>query len=155
MVSDIIERFVAGAEAPAKAIKGLSRQELNAFPVPGTWSIQQVIVHLMDSDLVGIDRMKRIAAMDRPLLIGYDENAYMKSLHPDRVDVAMAAEAFRVNRLLLADVLRLLPAEAFERWGVHNEKGKVTLGEMLEGYCDHLDHHLKFVAAKRKALGKP
>ncbi len=30
----------------------------------------------MDSDLIGADRMRRIAAMDKPLLIGYDETAF-------------------------------------------------------------------------------
>src|SRR5258707_4912288 len=49
----LIERYVAGATVPAGAIRGLSTQELNAFPVPGTWSIQQVVLHLMDSDLIG------------------------------------------------------------------------------------------------------
>ena len=28
-----------------------------AFPIPGTWSIQQIIMHLMDSDLIASDRM--------------------------------------------------------------------------------------------------
>jgi hypothetical protein len=154
MIKDAIDRYEAGAAEPARAIKGLSREELNAFPVPGTWSVQQVIVHLMDSDLIGADRMKRIAAMERPLLIGYDESAFMATLHPERVDAAGAAEVFRLNRVLTAAVMRSLPKEAFERWGVHNEKGKVTLLHMLEDYCEHLDHHLKFVAEKRKKLGK-
>ena len=154
MIKQAIERFAAGADAPARAIKGLSKDDLQAFPVPGTWSIQQVIVHLMDSDLIGCDRMKRIATMERPLLIGYDENAFMRTLHPERVDAAAAAEVFRLNRVLTADVLRSLPEDAFARWGVHNEKGKVTLSEMISGYADHLDHHLRFVTEKKKRLGK-
>jgi hypothetical protein len=118
------------------------------------WSVRQVVVHLMDSDLIGADRMKRIAAMERPLLIGYDESAFMRALHPERVDAAMAAEVFRLNRVLTGAVLRSLPEGAFSRWGVHNEKGKVTLAEMLEGYCGHLEHHLRFVAEKRRAMGR-
>ena len=63
----MIERYAAGADVPAAAIRGLTRDELNAFPVPGTWSIQQIVLHLMDSDLIGSDRMKRVAAEENPV----------------------------------------------------------------------------------------
>jgi hypothetical protein len=151
----LLDRYTAGAELPARAIAGLSREELLSHPVPGTWSVQQVIAHIVDSDLIASDRMKRIAAMDRPLLIGYDEAAFARVLAQDRIDPARACELFRLNRLHTADLLRPLPPEAWDRWGVHNEKGKVTLGAMLEDYCGHLDHHLKFVDEKRRAMGKP
>jgi len=49
----------------------------------------------------------------------------------------------------------LLPDEAFGRAGVHNRRGKITLGEMVAGYVKHLDDHLAFVAAKRANMGKP
>ena len=42
-----------GGRRPGKAIQGLDRADLLAFPVPGTWSIQQIVLHMMDSDLIG------------------------------------------------------------------------------------------------------
>jgi hypothetical protein len=38
-IRELIERYAAVAGAPAEAIAGLSRNELNALPVPNTWSI--------------------------------------------------------------------------------------------------------------------
>ena len=82
-----VDQYVAGAAKPAQAIAGLSREQLNAFPVPGTWSIQQIVIHLMDSDLIGADRMKRVAAENRvPTLIGYDETAFAKELFYGELD---------------------------------------------------------------------
>jgi len=152
MISDAIERYAAGADAPARAIQGLTPEQMHARPGPGDWSIHEVVVHLMDSDLIASDRMKRVAAMDRPLIIGYDESAFIRSLHPGRVDAAAAAELFRLNRIMTAGILRSLPEEAFARWGVHNERGKVTLLDLVTGYAEHLDHHLRFIAEKRKRL---
>ena len=37
-----------------------------AFPVPGKWSVQQLVMHMLDSDLVAGERMKRIIAEPRP-----------------------------------------------------------------------------------------
>ena len=126
----IIERYASGAGTLATAVAGLSREQMTALPVPGTWSIQQIVFHLMESDLISTDRMKRIIAMDNPLLIGYDEAAFGKRLLHEQLDARVACDIFEKNRMLTAELLRCLPDEAFARAGVHNERGKVTLEEM-------------------------
>src|SRR5262245_55267530 len=152
----LIERYAQGAGKLRQAIAGLNREQLNSFPVPGTWSIQQIVLHMMDSDLIGSDRMKRVAAeTKRPTLIGYDETAFAGGLFYDQLDPQMACEVFEKNRLLTTEILRRLPAEAFERRGHHNEQGEVTLAYFFKSYADHLDHHLKFLHEKRRLMGCP
>jgi hypothetical protein len=156
MDRQLIEQYAAGASQPAQAIAGLTHQQLNAFPVPGTWSIQQIVLHLMDSDLIGADRMKRVAAEDRPpTLIGYDESAFARGLYYDQLDPQLACDVFAKNRLLTAEILKRLPVSAFDRTGNHNEHGEMTLAELVKTYVEHLDHHLKFIREKRKLLGCP
>ena len=150
----VIEHYAAGAVLPAQAIRNLTVEELNAFPVPGTWSIQQIVMHLMDSDLIASDRMKRLIAEDNPTIIGYSENDFAKNLFYDQLDAAMACEIFRLNRLLTASILRRVPDTAFARIGQHSERGPITLADLVNIYTGHLDHHLTFVRDKRKALGK-
>ena len=150
-----IERYASGARALAAAVTGLSSQELRAFPVPGTWSIQQIVFHMMDSDLIASDRMKRMIAMENPLLVGYDETAFAKSLPYEQLDPRVACDVFEKNRQLTAEILRRLPEEAFERSGIHNERGRITLGAYILSSAEHLEHHLKFVRQKRELLGKP
>ena len=155
MNRELIEKYAAGADVPAKAIAGLERADLLAFPVPGTWSIQQIILHLMDSDLIASDRMKRVAAEDQPTLVGYNETAFGNRLGYEHLSARDAAEIFRLNRLMTAEILRRLPPAAFQRTGQHSEQGKVTLEQLLTTYIEHVDHHLKFIREKRKLLGKP
>ena len=150
----LIDRFEAGGQKIKDAIAGLSKADLTAFPVPGMWSIQQVVIHLQDSELVAVDRMKRIIAEDKPLLVGYDENEFVKNLFYDDQSVEDAAEVVDLARRQLARVLRKLPDAAWSRFGIHNERGKVTLGEQVEMYTNHLERHLKFALEKRAKLGK-
>ena len=152
--SGIIEQFERGGEKLRRAIAGLSREDLLAFPVPGTWSIQQIVIHLADSELVGIDRMKRVIAEENPLLIGYDETKFSQRLFYEEQSAEGAVTLVDVSRREFAKVLRKLPADAFARTGIHNEVGKLTLGELVQKYVKHLDHHLKFVHEKRAKLGK-
>ena len=150
-----IERYARGPEQFHAAYAGLSRGDLLAFPIPGTWSIQQIAVHLLESDLIASHRMKRIVAEDRPLLIGYDETKFAQSLFYDDEPLDEVLTLFQLNRTQTARILRKLPDTAFARRGVHNERGLVTLGEMVSDYAQHLDHHLAFVVKKRTLLGKP
>ena len=55
MDRQLIERYVAEAGELGKSITGLAPEDLLAFPVPGTWSIQQIVLHIVDSDLVLAD----------------------------------------------------------------------------------------------------
>jgi hypothetical protein len=152
---ELIEGYAAGADVLGKSIQGLDRADLLAFPIPGTWSIQQIVLHMMDSDLIASDRMKRVAAEDHPTLIGYNETAFAKTLAYDRIPAQDACEVFRLNRRITAELLRRLPDAAFQKTGFHNERGELTLEYLVSGYIEHLDHHLKFIKEKRKLLGKP
>ena len=149
-----IEQFERGGEKLRRAIAGLTREDLLAFPVPGTWSIQQIVIHLSDSELVGVDRMKRVIAEETPLLIGYDETKFSQRLFYEEQSADAAVTLVDLSRREFAKVLRKLPPDAFDRTGIHNEAGKLTLGELVKKYVNHLDHHLKFIHEKRAKLGK-
>ena len=152
----LIEQFEAGGSKLKAAIAGLSREDLNALPIPGTWSIHQIVIHLQDADAVAIDRMKRIIAEEKPpLLIGFDENKYVSNLSYAQQSTQDAAELVDLSRRQFAVVLKGLVESAWDRFGVHNERGKMTLLEMLQMYTKHLEHHLKFAHEKRAKLGKP
>ncbi|HEX3152114.1 MAG TPA: DinB family protein [Gemmataceae bacterium] len=155
MNRDLIEQYEADGDLPAQAIAGLSKDELIARPIAGTWSVQEVVMHLMDSDLVGTDRMKRVIAEPNPTLLAYDENLWVKNLGYHEQEVALACEVFRLNRKLTAAILRRLPDTAFARQGNHTERGIESLEMLVDGYVEHARHHMKFVREKRIKLGKP
>lgn len=152
MDRNLIEIYAQGAPTVREALAGLSAEDVNAFPVPGTWSIRQIVVHLMESDLIASDRMKRIACMPHPLLMGYDESAFAELPGVHDLDLSLVCDVFEKNRLLTADILRHLPSETYQRFGIHSESGKVTLEYMVKAYIDHLDHHMIFLRKKREIL---
>lgn len=154
-LSDAVDRFEAGATVPAKAIAGLTTAELNSIPVPGTWSIQQIIVHLWESDLAAVHRMRRVIAEESPLLISYDESAAAASLFYEHEDLNRVCRLFEDQRRLMAGVLRRLPEAAFARVGIHNTRGKVSLADFVNLYIEHIRGHMTHLLRKRELLGKP
>jgi len=154
---DAIEHAIASYESgPAKiraACAGLTREQLNTRIGPGTWSVQEVMVHLLDSDLASTHRKRRIVAEENPLLIAYDEDRFIARIPADKADIAEILDLFEANRRFTARWLRSLAAEDFARTGVHTQRGKVTLEQIVGIYANHVDHHLQFVDGKRAALG--
>ncbi|QDV34547.1 DinB family protein [Tautonia plasticadhaerens] len=149
----LIDRFENGGPLLAYSITNLSREHELARPGPGAWSVAELVVHMLDSDLVGADRIKRVIAEDSPTLLAYDENAWLARLGYEDLPVEEAVSMFLANRRWVSRILRSLPEADFSRAGDHTEKGRVTLAELVRGYVGHLDHHLKFLYAKRGNLG--
>jgi uncharacterized damage-inducible protein DinB len=155
MDRQLIEDYVACGSRLRQAVAGLSREDLEARPGPGKWSILELVVHLTDSDCISIDRMKRMLTEDNPSLLYADESAYVDRLYTHDQSLEDALTCFDVGRRQFGRVLRKLPDEAFERQGTHNRRGRVTVGDMVKDYIGHVDYHLKFLHDKRKNLGKP
>ncbi len=147
-----IAAYEAGVLTVRGAAAGLTSAQRNQRVAPGTWSIQEVIVHLLDSDLACTHRMRRIVAESLPLLIAYDENAFIDRLPAQDLDLAMVLDLFESNRRFTARWLRTLPSEAFAREGIHTQRGRISLLAIVEAYSKHVDHHMEFVEGKRAAL---
>src|SRR2546423_2859502 len=130
------DEYERGAEKLRQALYNLTGEGQLQVPSPeagvGKWAILQVVIHLMDSELVSADRMKRMIAEDNPTLIGYDETKFANHLRYEEQSAEDAVTVVELIRRNLARVLRLLPEAAFNRKGTHNERGVVTVGAYLK-----------------------
>lgn len=151
--SDLIASYLAGPGQLRAAVSGLTRDQLTARPVAGKWSVLEVVAHVADFEPVYADRIRRVIALDRPLLLAADENDYVKRLGYHDRDVEEELAMIEATRKSTARVLKSAPAEAWQRVGIHSYKGLQTLEQVVSAITNHIPHHLAFVADKRKALG--
>ncbi|MFN7291861.1 MAG: DinB family protein [Pirellula sp.] len=154
MNRELIEQYASGGQKLVQAYWGLTQDELFWQPPDGSWTLHQNAIHMMDSDLIASDRMKRVACMELPLLVAYDETGFSKLPGGDSIPAFQAIDLFVKNRQMTAAILRALPDSAFERCGIHTESGKVSLAYLVESYIRHLDHHLVFIEKKRALMGR-
>lgn len=156
MTAEWINQYEAGPRQLRDAVAGLSREQLLWRPPAdlgvGLWSIHEIVIHMADSDAIGVHRIKRVIAEEKPLLIGYDESAFVRSLNYDDQSAEEALTLFELARKSVVVTLRKLPTEAFGRVGIHNEIGAVRLDDFVHKYVDHLNHHLDYVRRKRAAM---
>jgi uncharacterized damage-inducible protein DinB len=153
MIPELIDAYLAGPKTLRQAVEGMSKEQLLARPVAGTWSTLEVVCHLADFEPIMADRMKRVIALDRPALLGADEQRFAATLAYHDRDLEEELTIIEQTRRQLARILHKLPAEALSRIGVHNERGPRTLEQLLTGATNHIPHHVKFIHEKRQALG--
>jgi uncharacterized damage-inducible protein DinB len=149
----LIDRYASGGAILAYAVSGLTAEQEHAHPGPGEWSITQLVAHLLDADLVYAERMKRVIAEDDPPLVAFDENAWAARLGYETASVEEGVSLLAGNRRWMTAILRRCADADFARAGSHSEAGRVTLAGLLATATNHLDHHLRFLYAKRANLG--
>jgi hypothetical protein len=154
-----IEEFEVAGRKLAKAIEGLEPKELLWSPAPslgvGKWSIQQIVFHLMDDELIWTARMKTVIAEDNPKIEIYDEAKLAARTFVEAEDASVAVKILDLNRRQFSIVLKNLPEAAFQRTGEHSSIGIFTVGQAVVWTNEHLDHHIRYIAMKREKFGKP
>jgi uncharacterized damage-inducible protein DinB len=152
--STLIERYLDGPATLRRAVEGLSEEELNATPIPGRWSIRQVVCHLADSEILYADRMKRILAEHQPPLLNADPDRFLAAIEIRNRQVADELQLIAALRSHMSPILKALQPEHFDRIGIHSVAGPLTLRDVLQRAVDHILHHVAFIDEKRQAIVK-
>jgi hypothetical protein len=137
-IPDRVEASIRQSGATVASEAALPSEDTDA-----TWNANQVLGHLCDSARYWGARMFRVVREDEPLLPGIDQDALMLAFaHKYRaLDELLAT--FRLGSAGNVAFLRGLPAEAWQRAGTHEERGRMTLRELVEVETDHELVHLR------------
>src|SRR5438067_2519634 len=150
-LAEDLERFRRGAELLATVLTGAAGEEIDFSPAPGKWTIRQIMAHVADAELVGAHRLRLVIAEENPTLTAFDQDAWVRNLDYARRKPKQSLETFRRIRAENYDLLKGLPAEAFDRAGTHTENGAVTLRSLVEGYAHHAENHARQLQEIRQA----
>ena len=150
---DPLALLEGGPDRLAEAVAGLSDADARRPPRPGAWSALAVVRHLADSEVVYGYRLRLIVAADRPEIPGYDQDAWADRLVYDRGTVAEALAEWQAARRGTLGFLRALDGPAWDRVGLHSERGEESVRHVATLLAGHDLNHERQVRAVRGALG--
>ena len=84
----LIDAYKDGYRVVAEALAGATDDELDARSAPGKWTAREVVHHLADSEMTGAIRLRMLLAVDRPQIVGYDQDEFARRLYYDRPTAA-------------------------------------------------------------------
>lgn len=154
MTHELIAEYEKGYEKLQQAIDSLTEVELHFKPGPDKWSIHEIIVHLADAEMIGVHRMKRVLAETTPMLTLYDQDGWARSLSYSELDAGQYLQLFRLLRESMLPVLKRAEEADWQRIGIHEEAGPLTLSQLLQRYVNHVRDHLAQMERVRAAYGK-
>jgi hypothetical protein len=147
----LIDQYEAGYQAVTAALEGITSAELEARDAPGEWSPREIVHHLADSEMTAAIRLRLLIAQDAPTLLGYDQEAFVSRLYPER-PIEPSLTAFAAARAATAPILRRLSEEQWQRAGTHSESGPYTVEDWLHIYGVHAHDHADQIRRARAAV---
>ena len=149
----LIAEYKDGYRAVAEALVGASDEELDARPAPNKWTAREVVHHLADSEMAAAIRLRMLLAVDRPQIVGYDQDEFARRLHYDR-PIEASVEALKSARRTTAEILERMSESDWRREGTHTEHGRYTIERWLEIYAPHAHKHAEQIKVARSAARK-
>lgn len=107
------------------------------------WTPSEVAGHLCDSARYWGARMRRVAREDQPGLELFDENQLIRLAAYMYRPVDELLREFRIISAGNVAFLRGLPPDAWERSGIHETRGAITLREIVAIEADHERNHVE------------
>ncbi len=140
---NLIEILARTPKEVAALVDGLSQQTLVAKHSPDKFSALENICHLRDLEVEGYTpRINRILNEDHPRLPDFDGGRVAMERNYNSQSLSEALAAFAKARQENVSALAGLTQERFDRAGVMEGVGYVTLGKLLLMMRDHDDGHL-------------
>ncbi len=133
--------------------RGLSPAQLRQPEREGKWSIAQVIAHLADAEMVSGYRYRTVLAHPGAAIHGYDQDAWARELRYDQADLDLARAQLAALREANLHLLRSLDPEHLERFGLHSERGRESVGHLIHLVAGHDLIHRRQIARVRAAIG--
>jgi len=148
----LIAQYADGPAEVARSLEQFPANSLTAHPLHGKWSACEIVQHLADSEMASALRLRRLLAEDRPVIQGYDQDAYAVRLNYNERDMAPAMQAFSGARAVTTQLFSKMSDEDWTREGWHTEHGRYTPEDWLRIYAAHAHNHAAQIRRLREAL---
>ncbi len=151
---DPIEVLEQTPEILARLINENPTERMRSRPFADKWTPNEVIGHLVDAEWVFGCRMRLVLCEDQPTILGMDQDLWVSGQrHNERKPTELVETHRNLRRHNLALWKRMTPAD-LKRTAQHNERGRESLGTMLQmcaGHdLSHIDQITRYLEAAKK-----
>jgi hypothetical protein len=130
------------SKAIAKLIRGKSAAQMKKRPQPDKWSVAEIIAHLTDTELVFGFRVRLALGQSGVTIQAFDQDVWADFGRYGKSNPKESLATFAALRAHNLRMLKGLPKEMWENYGMHTERGKETVTRMSEMFAGHDLNHL-------------
>jgi len=113
-------------------LSGLDEVTLRWRPIPNKWSIKEIMCHLRDMErLAYLARYRKLLSEHNPLLPNVDQDRLAFENDYINQDAKAALDEFKWLRAETIQTLQSAPIESWDRSGVHESDGPMTVEQLV------------------------
>ncbi len=137
-----LESYSKGYYTLLEILKEFPKEMWNYKPAPDKWSVNEIIIHIADSEANGFCRARKLIAEPGSTVMLFDQDAWANKLDYSKQSIDDAFELFKILRRNTYNIIKDLPDETWNNHIFHPEKGRMTLNDWLVVYDDHIKIHI-------------
>ena len=127
----------------AKLVDGASREQLTKRPAPDKWSVSEILVHMAEAEVSCFWRYRQMVEHNGIVLAGFDQDLWARMGDYGSRAPQESLELFRLLRNANLQFLQQLAPEQWECYGVHAERGRITVKELAAHMAGHDANHVE------------
>lgn len=152
VIDALLSRCAAIPARVAQVVEDRDAEVLHARPLPDDWSLVEVFAHMRAVDDIFTPRIYAILVRDSVALVAYDERRWAEVAHYEQLELQTSLRLFTLRRAELVNTLRSLALEDWQRIGIHEEWGPMTLLAILTFFLEHEEEHCAQIVTINNAL---
>jgi hypothetical protein len=110
---------------------------------PGTWSAAEILAHLAESEIVYGYRIRKALNANGSTIEATDQEVWVKNALYLQRNPQLALMLFHTLRKANIAFLKSLSAQQMENFGIHSERGKESIAQMVRMIAGHDINHLQ------------
>lgn len=133
-----------------ETVDSLTEEELRETYREGSYTVQQLVHHIVDSQLVMFQRLKLALTDNCPTVPAFNQDQW--AIQPDtELSVESSIKILEGINERIVSLGRSLTEEQLDRAFIHEHNGKIKVGTKMAKLCWHEEHHLAHI---KNALAK-
>lgn len=125
----------------ARVVEGYNETELRAAHAEGQWSAMDILAHIRVSDAIVAYRAYVLLIRDNPALQAHDERLWAEIALYAQVDFRASLALYALQRAELVNMLRYTSLDNWQRIGIHEVRGPVSLLDVVTSLVEHEEEH--------------
>ena len=131
----------------AALLEGKTKKQLTTRPAPERWSAAEIAAHFGDAEVAISWRLRQMLSTNAAAIQGYDQNAWAATFDYAHRDPRQSVQFFRTLRAGNIALLKSVPRQLWENYGIHSERGKESVARVVSMVAGHDLNHLRQVEA--------
>jgi uncharacterized damage-inducible protein DinB len=144
--AELLDTYRATPTILRALLRGVGDEQARARAGANDWSIIEIVAHLADAEDTATERVTLMAREDRPRLAAYDQEERARARHYIGLDLAATLERFARLRAEQIALLSTFDTATWQRAGVHDEAGEITVQTLTAHMTAHDAIHLAQIA---------